>query len=220
MIESAVTPQTSTKERILDAAEQLFAKSGIEATSLRAITAEAGVNLAAVNYHFQSKEVLVRAVFARRIEPMNQRRLKMLDALEAEAGDQPVVLEKLLEALLAPVFDMAQTNACHFVPLMGRMYSQPAEFVQLVYREQIEPVANRFWAALERALPALPREEVAWRLQFMIGAMAHSLAAGPLIRVASQGLCDPSDTSGIVRRLITCFSAALRAPVMESSHAS
>ena len=76
----------NTKTRLLDTAERLFAHHGIEATSLRTITAEAGVNLAAVNYHFQSKEALMHAVIARRLDPINQRRLAMLDAYEAEAG--------------------------------------------------------------------------------------------------------------------------------------
>ena len=77
---------SDTKERILDAAERLFGRHGIEQSSLRAITAEAGVNLAAVNYHFQSKEVLARAVFARRIGPVNRRRLEMLESNGSRSG--------------------------------------------------------------------------------------------------------------------------------------
>src|SRR5579859_4078456 len=96
----------TTKDRILDAAERLFAHKGIEATSLRTITAEAGVNLAAVNYHFQSKEALMHAVIARRLDPINQRRLAMLDAYEAEAAGAPVPLNQLLEAMLRPIFEM------------------------------------------------------------------------------------------------------------------
>jgi len=77
---------TDTKDRILDVAERLFAEHGFANTSLRSITAEAGANLAAVNYHFQSKDALIQAVFARRLGPLNQARLEMLDAAEARAG--------------------------------------------------------------------------------------------------------------------------------------
>ena len=77
----------NTKDRILDSAERLFARDGFEATSLRAITAEANVNLAAVNYHFQSKEALVQTVIGRRMGPVNAQRLALLDAYEAEASD-------------------------------------------------------------------------------------------------------------------------------------
>src|SRR5215470_13225201 len=89
-----------TKSKILDAAEKLFGIKGFEATSLRDITAEAQVNLAAVNYHFQSKDSLIDAVIARRIEPVNRRRLEMLEA----AGPKPTV-EQILTAFLTPVLD-------------------------------------------------------------------------------------------------------------------
>src|SRR5579871_5345079 len=98
----------STKDRILDTAERLFARDGFEATSLRAITAEAGVNLAAVNYHFQSKEALVRAVIGRRMGPVNEKRLAMLDACETAAGDGPLPLEGVLEAFVRPVLEIAR----------------------------------------------------------------------------------------------------------------
>src|SRR5579863_9327890 len=96
----------TTKDRLLDAAERLFAQHGIEATSLRVITREAGVNLAAVNYHFQSKEALMHAVIARRLDPINEKRLAMLDACEAKAGEGPLAVDEVLHALLGPIFEM------------------------------------------------------------------------------------------------------------------
>src|SRR5271166_1991773 len=96
----------TTKDRILDAAERLFARDGIEATSLRTITAEAGANLAAVNYHFQSKDALVKSVVARRVCPVNERRLALLDACEAAAGDGPLPVEQVLDAFLRPVMEL------------------------------------------------------------------------------------------------------------------
>src|SRR6266446_10016180 len=94
---SSVLP-SDTKIRILDAAEKLFGKNGFDATSLRDITAEAQVNLAAVNYHFQSKDSLIDAIIERRLEPVNRLRLEMLDA----AGSSPTV-EQVVEAFLAPL---------------------------------------------------------------------------------------------------------------------
>src|SRR5271154_6302809 len=108
----------NTKTRLLDTAERLFAHHGIEATSLRTITAEAGVNLAAVNYHFQSKEALLHAVIARRLDPMNQRRLAMLDACEAAAGNGLLPLDQVLDALLRPVVEMVSGPAKEFAPMM------------------------------------------------------------------------------------------------------
>src|SRR5512135_1496279 len=111
-----------TKTRLLDAAEQLLAERGFAACSLRAVTATAGVNLGAVNYHFRSKEALIQAVFARRLAPLNRERLAALDALEAEAAGRPVAPEALLHALLGPVLRLGREGEC-VIKLLGRMYS-------------------------------------------------------------------------------------------------
>src|SRR5215471_5042092 len=89
----------ATKVRILDAAEALFMEHGYEATSLRIITAAAGVNLAAVNYHFGSKEELFQSVLTRRLDPMNQQRVEILTRMEREAGPDPVPCERILSAM-------------------------------------------------------------------------------------------------------------------------
>jgi AcrR family transcriptional regulator len=88
-----------TRERILDAAEREFAENGLQATSLRTITAAAEANLASVNYHFGSKDGLVKAVFARRLEPLNEARLALLADCESSAGGEPPRLERVVEAL-------------------------------------------------------------------------------------------------------------------------
>src|SRR3982750_4118509 len=95
-----------TKARMLDAAEALFMEHGFEATSLRSITAAAGVNLAAVNYHFGSKEELFQAVLTRRLDPMNHARLSLLTRLEAAAAPQPLSCEKILTALFVPALTL------------------------------------------------------------------------------------------------------------------
>src|ERR1700730_3131631 len=164
---------STTKDRILDAAERLFAIQGFEATSLRAITAEAGVNLAAVNYHFQSKGALLRAVIARRIGPVNRRRLELLDAWETTRTRD---LHGLIQAFMIPAIELKRTNARNFLPLLGRMYTEPGEFVEHVFKDHLREVSQRFIAAFQGALPQLSREEVIWRIHFMLGIMCHILA--------------------------------------------
>src|ERR1700694_3586981 len=137
-----------TKDRILDAAEKLFSDNGFEATSLRDITTTAQVNLAAVNYHFQSKDSLIESVIARRIEPINRKRLEMLDA----AGENPGV-EQILTAFLTPLLDLEIECV---LPLMGRILSNPGQFVERVYKRHLSVVGQRFRAALAQALPHLP----------------------------------------------------------------
>jgi len=105
---AAEATSADTKTRILDAAERLFVEHGFEATSLRQLTTAAGVNLAAVNYHFGSKEELFQAVLTRRLDPMNQERIERLEKLEREASGKPLSCEKILFAMLIPALRLAR----------------------------------------------------------------------------------------------------------------
>src|SRR6476619_5976727 len=125
---------SETKVRILDTAERLIAEYGLD-VSLRTITTEAGVNLAAINYHFQSKEALIDAVIARRIEPVNQSRLEMLDALEGDYPSGRLPLEGILEASLKPVIEMEASQ--HVRILFGRLYSLPDEFLNRLFNRHL-----------------------------------------------------------------------------------
>src|SRR5271154_2961756 len=121
-------PVPDTKERILDTAERLFCEHGFEATSLRAITAAAGVNLAAVNYHFQTKDSLVHAVIQRRMQPINAKRLELLNACEKITGDGIPDLNKIIEAFLLPIVGAQLNELEHFGPILARLYTEPREF--------------------------------------------------------------------------------------------
>jgi AcrR family transcriptional regulator len=201
----------STKTRILDAAERLLAERGFAAASMRDITAAAGANLGAVNYHFRSKDALIQAVFARRLRPLNQARLDALDACEAEAGGKPVPIDGLLRAFLAPALKLS-CDGEGFVRLLGRMYSEPSLDIHRIFTAEMGGVVERFLRAFRRALPELPPEELFWRLFFTMGAMAHTLAAGPLLKLLSGGICSPSDMEDAGARLIGFAGAGLRAP--------
>ncbi|HLJ18219.1 MAG TPA: TetR/AcrR family transcriptional regulator [Bryobacteraceae bacterium] len=206
---------TNTKTRILDTAERLFAAHGFEAASLRAITAEAGVNLAAVNYHFRSKEILIEAVITRRLGPINRRRLEMLDACEVEAGKRPPELEKIMEAFFAPVFEAHPHEMGSFLPLMGRMLMVPEQFQRQIFDKHFAAIVRRFEAALDLALPKLPPVERRWRNIFSIGAMTHTLLLSRILPALSQGLCDLSDGKAVTRWIVTFVSAGLRAPATQ-----
>jgi AcrR family transcriptional regulator len=204
-----------TKDRLLDAAEKLFAESGIDAVSLRAITAEAGVNLAAVNYHFQSKEALAMAVVERRFGPINRERLRMLDELETAAGGGPVPVARILEAFLVPVLALKEGPASAFMPLMARIYSEQRAFMERIFRDHIFPVAQRFHAAFQRALPHLPPTEVLWRVQFLAGSMVHAIRMPFKMTGIAGGLPDSPDPRVLTPMMITFFTAAFEAPATE-----
>ncbi len=205
----------STKDRILDAAERLFAEKGFAQTSLRDITTEAGVNLAAVNYHFQSKEHLIAAVFERRVGPLNEKRLAMLDQLEQEAAGGPVPVEDLLRAVIEPVLRMVSTpeGACA-ANLVGRAHTEPGDVFAHLFTGQFAPVVSRFISAARRSLPDLSEVELFWKIQFAIGAMSHLVAGQRHIQAVSGGRCDVTDVDGMLDRLIAFVAAGCRAPVV------
>src|ERR1043165_3486317 len=123
----AVKPQHETRTRILDAAEELFMQHGFEGTSMRLLTTQAGVNLAAVNYHFGSKDALIEAVFRRRLDPINAARIAELDRLEKEARERnpaaPVRLaaEAVIRAFVGPslrLMEDAKGGGRNFIRLL------------------------------------------------------------------------------------------------------
>jgi AcrR family transcriptional regulator len=211
-----------TKVRILDAAERLIAGQGLD-VSLRAITAAAGVNLAAVNYHFQSKDALIDAIIARAIQPVNARRLEMLDALEQQSSGGPLPLEGVLRAFLAPLTEMDAEGREHIRALMGRIYSVPDEFIQRVFDRHLAPIAARFIQAFARAVPELSASERMWYMMFTIGAAIHVLNWSGVLPRLSSGLVDPSDSKTLTERLIAFTAAGFRslqhAPQLEHRHA-
>jgi AcrR family transcriptional regulator len=200
-----------TKERILDAAERLFAAHGFAGTSLRAITREAGVNLAAVHYHYGTKEDLLRAVLSRIVVPVNRERLEMLE--QADAREDLPTVEGILEAYLAPglraVQDLGERGIV-ITRFLGRSYTEPTELVQALVREQFEDVGRRFTEALGRALPNLPEAELYWRFKLVVGVMTHIQADAGRSDAYAEDL---SDVDGTVRRLVAFLAAGLRAPV-------
>ncbi len=202
--------KTDTKERILDAAEPLFADHGFAATSMRSITARAEVNLAAVNYHFGSKEALIDAVFTRRLHPLNEERLERLAQVEVESSDQAPSLEQIVESFVGPALRLGHDQPV-FMRLLGHALSEPS--VREMFTEQFREVFQRFSVALKRALPSLPPEELVWRFLFMVGAMAYSMAMACDINRMSHGLCKSDDVEATLRRLVPFLAAGMRSAV-------
>jgi AcrR family transcriptional regulator len=208
--------ETDTRLRILDAAELLFTEHGFEATTLRQITGDAEVNLAAVNYHFGSKEELIREVFRRRLTWLNQQRLKQLERLEAEAGDAPVKPSRILEVFFGEALKMAadtEGGGRTFMRLLGRTYTKPSEFVRGFLAEEYAAVTARFKAALIKALPGVPAEEILWRFHFMLGAMAYAISGADTLHIVAEGDLDDGDTAALYARLMSFMLGGLRAPL-------
>jgi AcrR family transcriptional regulator len=217
-------PAVATKDRLLDTAEALFMEHGFEATSLRSITAAAGVNLAAVNYHFGSKEDLFRAVLTRRLDPMNQQRLDLLTALEREAAGRPVPCENILSAMFAPALALArdpERGGKDFLRLLGRAYADPAPFIRKFLSARYAAMIARFKAAFARALPELPPKELSWRLHFIMGALSYTLAGTDVLKlIAELSPADAGNDEVLLRRLAPFLLAGLKAPLSDGLDAA
>ncbi len=208
-----------TKDKLLDAAEALFMEHGFEATSLRAITAAADVNLAAVNYHFGSKEELFQSVLTRRLDPMNQERVDLLTAFEAGSAPDSVPCARILSAMLIPALKLArdpERGGANFLRLLGRAYADPAPFIRQFLSDQYAVMIARFKAAFGRALPDLPKRELSWRLHFIMGALSYTLAGTDVLKlIEALNPDDHADDERLLQRLAPFLLAGLTAPLAD-----
>lgn len=179
----------STRERIIDAAEVLFAERGFELVSLRDITSRAEANVASVNYHFGSKENLIAAVTERHVGPIMEGRLRLLDEAEARHRGKCIPVEEILQAFLKPLLDhLAENdfNEALFCKFMGRMTGE-----QSCMPESMAPLfqqmSGRYSAAICQSVPTLSVEEAMWRICFSFGAIAQGLMGGETLYQISGG---------------------------------
>jgi AcrR family transcriptional regulator len=208
------TPATlpDTKKSLLDAAERLFAERGIAGASMRAITREAAANLAAVHYHFGSKEGLVRAVFARRLGPLNRERLERLAELDATGLEGAV--ERIVAAFVEPPLAMigSEPGGRAFAQLLARSLLEPSGGGREIVLEQFAEVIDRFTEALARALPDLTREEIMWRFHFMAGSLAFTAGLGFLVEQRSGVPRAAADPGPVIARLVTFLTGGMLRP--------
>ncbi|MEO5694039.1 MAG: TetR/AcrR family transcriptional regulator [Usitatibacter sp.] len=206
-----------TKTRILDAAEELFMEHGFEATSLRSLTSAASVNLAAVNYHFGTKEELFQTVLTRRLDPMNQERIDLLEKLERE-GARSLNVEKILSSMLIPALRLARDEkrgGKNFLRLVGRAYADPAPFIRHFLSQQYAGMISRYKEAFLKALPHLSRQELTWRLHFVMGAISYTLAGTDAHKLFAQVTAsDKENDELLLQRLAPFLVAGLKAPAL------
>jgi len=208
---------TDTKELILDAAENLFAAEGYHGTSIRAITKEAGVNLASINYHFGSKEALVEALFKHRFGPLNKMRKEGIRAVMAEAkskGRTPRVRD-ILEAFIAPLFLNSKDQSClgRFSTLVHLAHSGQDAALMGALVNTMKPVVDLLFKALRAALPKVPEAELRWKMHFFIGGFTHTIR---ISLMQGQGLKVPAMPKSVDRRklidmMLSYFTAGMEA---------
>lgn len=201
--------QFSTKDRILGAAEELFAQHGFGGTSLRQVTTRADVNIAAVNYHFGSKENLVNEVFRRRMDEMSRQRL---EALRLAQETSPGQLEPVLAAFVEPALALshAPQGGVAFIRVIARAYAEKNDALRKFLSDQYGHVLREFARAIAACTPHLDKEQLYWRLDFLSGALTYAMADFGLIK-RPAGTSEATHRSRAARELIRFAAAGLNA---------
>lgn len=216
-----------TRERILDAAEHLFMAHGYEGTSMRQITGEAAVNLAAVNYHFGSKESLMQEVFRRRLDWLNGERMRVINELEREAAGKPLKPSLIVDGYFGTLLRMAEDDergGITFLRLLGRTLTDPSEFIRTFLAQAYADVVDRYKEALFKALPDVPKAEIVWRFHFMLGATSYAIAGTDSLRLVTDWQIDDAEMMDsldrLMPRLMSFLLGGLRAPLPQFSDAA
>lgn len=210
---------SETYERILDAAERLFMENGYDGTSTRSVVSEAKVNLAAVNYHFGSKEALMEAVLRRRLAILNQERLRVLDEAETKAGGNPLKPSQVLDCFFGTLLRMAEDQGPGgrtFLRLIGRTLTEPAAFIRTFLATEYADVLERYKGALFRSLPDVPKAEIVWRFHFMLGATSYAIAGTDALKLVTDWQVNESEdiqAEKLLPRLMSFLLGGLRAPL-------
>jgi AcrR family transcriptional regulator len=207
----AAAAAAETREKLIAAAERLFAGHGYTNVSVRAIAAAAGVNWSLVGYHFRGKEGLLSEVYRRHCSTLNAERRRLLRAACAGKGR----LEKIIEAFVRPALAEIQTDGGRtaFSRLRAILAAEDTALLTQLVAQNFDVSSRTFVAALRGCLPYVPADEILWRFHFMLGTIYYSVSSPQRIKTFSKGRCDPGNLEDTLRHLVPFLAASFRAPV-------
>lgn len=208
-------PTGSVRQRLIAAGEFLFAERGVSSVSIRDIASEAQVSLAALNYHFGSKDKMLAEIFATRALPIVAERLRLLAELQTEGRN---TLEAVIHAFLQPALAAEGGNKI-FVKLRARMSIEPGGANRGLHANAFNDSNLRYIATLQGLLPQLPPIEVTWRFHFLLGAMVYTMADNGRIQSMTDGMCDPGDSEQALKQIVPFLASGFRAPAVGTAPA-
>lgn len=206
-------PQSKAKLRLLDAAEQLFAERGFESVSVRDVTQLAKANVAAINYHFGSRDGLIGLVVTRYISPVNEERLARLETLEKKWSGKAVPIEEIIDAFVRPLAGFVRKSELSerlFCKLMGRIFSLQGDGLPPTVEEQMRGLSDRFMRALSKSLPTVSAEDLSWRTHFVVGGVIHMLLNQEMLHRLTNGASGTPTMEATLSRFIRFAAAGLR----------
>jgi len=201
-----------TSEKLIAAAERLFAEHGYRGVSVRMIAAAAGVNWSLLGYYFRGKEGLLSEVYRRHCGELNSARMHLLQ--EIRASGQKLALEEILNAFIRPALAVAQgeDGQTAFIRLRAILAAENSALLDKLVAENFDVSSTTFIDALSKCLPDLTRDEILWRFHFMLGTIYYTASGPHRIKEFSNGRCDPADIEENLRHLIPFLAAAFRSP--------
>lgn len=203
------------REKILDVAEKVFAESGFEGASIRAIVNAAKVNLAAVYYYFDSKEGLMAAVLDRRFGYLYKEQREQLKKIQESPQDY--TLEQIIEAMISTPLKVADKDISSgkiqiVRKLIGRMVTEPNRTIQEMLRRRHKELRDGFINLIHKKVPHLTMVDLQWRIEFIWGALAFLMCNPQKLEYMSGSVCNPADTETALKQMVQFFCAGLRAP--------
>lgn len=201
------------RKRVLEAAEELFAKHGFDSVSIRDITKHCGANVAAINYHFGGRENLVAEVMLRYIQPINDERMARLESARQKWGGKPVPVEDIIDAFVRPLATRVRKSELSerlFYKLCGRVFSEHVDSLPQHVEAHFEPLLREFYRELDQSLPDVPLEELIWRFHFMVGGMIFLMTHQDLLQRMSQGDSGVPSMDVSISRFIRYAAAGFR----------
>ncbi|MBU2893826.1 TetR/AcrR family transcriptional regulator [Colwellia sp. D2M02] len=206
----------STKNKILDAAELLFADKGFNGTSLREITSSAGVNLAAVNYHFGSKKELIKAVMSRYMNELAPK-LELALSVIVHSDDKPN-LDEVFFAFVEPLLYLNEfkvNGTSIFLQLLGRGYTDSQGFLRWFLTTQYPNVFTHFTKAVHKAYPELTTQEMFWRLHFTMGTIVFTMSSSDaLMDISRNDFNNDVSIETLINKVIPYVAAGVGAPII------
>ncbi len=202
-----------TRERILDAAEALFAKRGFDGVTVRQIMSEAGADVALAYYHFKSKRDLFDAVLLRRVDTLNDLRLKALEQVEQRYGDDQPSVEEIIAAFTEPLLEILENDPDEwrdYMALIAQINNSPEWGGELMTR-YFDPLVSRFLDAIRKVLPECDEEDLFWSYHFLSGALTLTFAETGRLDNLSDGLCHSSDMQAAKARMSRFIAAGFLA---------
>lgn len=194
-----------TSSRIIQAAAELISEKGLEGFSIRKIAERAQVNLAAANYHFGSKTGLLQAMIRHHMRPLNEERLRRMDALKASHHPAPVPLRPLLHAMMDPFAEMIMRNGrpdWGKIAMATRILMVGDPSVMRVVEDEMRPVVTRMKTELQRTLPHLSERDLLHRMYFTVATFMGSFGQRERLRFISEGEIDVLDLKEICDRVV------------------